>query len=486
MLLLLIATAVNVAAKQFDNPKVIHQNSSTLNITGVVFTDSATIVSMRYTVTVDRQVSLRINSGVCLSDEYDNRYRLKHATGITTDTKEWTPGNSVRDFTLVFEPLPQNTKVFDLINGTPAQNTYRFIGIHDGDENVDMHCSNMPNPSADKPVPDLVYRKDSVIVHGTIKGYSPKWGVTTVSNYTNDLEDSQIHSHTTIGKDGSFMLKIAVDSPQWTSLFIGEFAHYQVDIFVFPGDELHLEINDILSEARSITYKSRNGHPTYNNLMRAVMLMPECFYNPTNHPNMTHSEFMEMAQTFRAKQLDGVDYLTKKFNLTPFECRLLANRAAMSYGTLMCFHLSGLESGERRIDASKYTCVEYDSRESRYTFLKDMPLDDELAIFDLSVFKDFVTRTSWLEMVRETHLVPTKSEPSSYRYVWDRLPKFRFGRIGTKDNRTPVVIQGQMVRVAELLKHSGYKEQIQSYADAITVPYLKSKFNEIIERPLDY
>ena len=94
----------------------------------VVMTDTATTV--RFTMEYPKGQSFRFAKTCYLADEDGNRYALRSAEGLKLN--EWvnSPESGATDFTMHFEPMPKQVKVFDFIEGD-GQGAFMLLGIHD-------------------------------------------------------------------------------------------------------------------------------------------------------------------------------------------------------------------------------------------------------------------------------------------------------------------------------------------------------------------
>ena len=89
--------------------------------------------------------------------------------GLTLGEKCYIPKAGQLEFRLLFEPMPEDTKIFDLIEGTD-KDMFRIYGIHDAKAKVKI-------PEAKEEIDaeetsEKMFRKGKAVVRGKIEGYS--------------------------------------------------------------------------------------------------------------------------------------------------------------------------------------------------------------------------------------------------------------------------------------------------------------------------
>lgn len=476
LFLILILGTSHILAKQFKHPKVIYQNTESTLVTGVELTDSATIITMLYKSNSKDSTWIKIPSGTCLSDENATMHKLKGAIGLNIDSTTWVPGNSKIEFSLIFDPLRKETKVFDYLEENPSEGAFRIIGIHDKENGYDL--SRFKQKADDQTnAPECVYSRDTTYVYGKIHGYSPDWGCDSIYSFyrglLNDINNKKDagYSSVAIQGDGSFVLKLVIDAPSWSYFRAGKWKGTEIHFFAFPGDKLHIEIDDFQSENRKVSYRSEKGNPTYENLMKVAAYLPAIYYNPWKHAKLSNGEFMSIAEKFRGEQITTINYLIAKFGLSSFESRMLWNRAALNYGSALFFHAGTLEDPRKEHGAGaagKGNCKFYPSN---YTFLKDMPLDDECLIFDQTIFTFFMERLSTSFMT--FNALHEYNEDKTWSQRLDRLPSLRFGH----ENNGKVLFASQVL----MLYNAQYTDDASKadFAKHLTSQYLKDLFDKI-------
>lgn len=481
ILLAFAILALNAIAGQcvrFKNPKTIYKNTESTLVTGVELTDSATIITMLYKNDSQDDTWIKIPSGTCLSDENATMHKLKDAIGIGVDSITWIPKHGELEFSLIFGPLPKGTNVFDYIEGNPSEDAFRIIGIHDDKAGYDL--SKFKQKTANQAnAPECVYSRDTTYIYGKINGYSPDWGCDSIYSFyrglLNDINNDKDVGYVgvAIEGDGSFILKLDFDVPSWSYFRAGKWKGKEINFFAFPGDKLYIDIDDFQSENRKVSYRSEKGNSTYESLMKAATYLPVIYYNPWKHAKLSDGEFMSIAKKFREEQITTINYLIAKFALSSFESRMLWNRAALNYGSALFFHASTLEDPRKEHGtgaAGKGNCKFYPTN---YTFLKDMPLDDDYTIFDQTIFTFFMERLSASFMTFNT--LHEYNEDKTWLQRLERLPSLRFGH----ENNGKVLFTTQVLMLYNAQCANDATKAV--FAKYITTPYLKELFNKIVK-----
>lgn len=114
-----------------NKPEIILASSKSdnenISIEKVELTDTATILSIKYTK--DPGSSLYIGKHIRLIGQDEKSYALRSAEGIEIAKTTTVPKSGSLEYRLFFEPMPKNTHYFDFLQKFP--DTYNIFGIHD-------------------------------------------------------------------------------------------------------------------------------------------------------------------------------------------------------------------------------------------------------------------------------------------------------------------------------------------------------------------
>ena len=143
-----------------------YSNAGMVAIDKVVLSDTATV--MYCTAKGKINSWFQFAPSTYLSDEEDARYPVKGAVGLTLGEKCYIPRAGQLEFRLLFEPMPEDTKIFDLIEGTD-KDMFRIYGIHDAKAKIKI-------PEAKEEIDaeetsEKMFRKGKAVVRGKIEGY---------------------------------------------------------------------------------------------------------------------------------------------------------------------------------------------------------------------------------------------------------------------------------------------------------------------------
>ena len=183
------------------------------------------------------------------------RYRVKGSEDITLDKKIRMPASGLHPGTLVFEKVPDNVNVVDLvIDGLDnPKSSVRGIHLDEADTTVyprllsaaDLFNSNERpaeewtdfDPSRYK---DMSFYKKGGMTHlrGRIVDYSPRSNVNTFTIRTqDDITNEQNNYVVSINADGTFAMDIPVSYAQSDYMSMGNIHRY---IYLIPGDTLSI------------------------------------------------------------------------------------------------------------------------------------------------------------------------------------------------------------------------------------------------------
>lgn len=226
-----------------------------MRVTDVERTDSALRVGIRlqnhphYWVQISPSIRLRAASDTTL------QYKIIATENIGLDRKIWMPESGYHEGMLLFEKVPADVKVVDLVETDPSDVGNCIYGIHldeqattvipdiltlsdifDKGKKAEEEWTGLdPKRYADM----NFYDKDGMAhIRGKITDYSPKYGVSTFSIRTkNDFTEEQKVNVGDINPDGTFALDIPLAYPQFDYFKLGDISK---NLFLIPGDTLNI------------------------------------------------------------------------------------------------------------------------------------------------------------------------------------------------------------------------------------------------------
>ena len=222
----------------------------------VIMTDTATTV--HFTMVYGVGENFRFASESYLMDEDGNRYALRSAENIALDTWVKSPESGITEFTMHFEPLPKNTKIFDYIE-CDATGAFMLLGIHD--KKLKLKAPSFESLSTANPytLPSDWLKTDFITIRGRIEGYdAERFGFTSMECYYEDVfEKDDATLVLDIAADGSFEKKFQASYPICHSFRTREskVGFSEIPFFARPGETIDITVKP-------------NGSGRY-----------ECFYN---------------------------------------------------------------------------------------------------------------------------------------------------------------------------------------------------------------
>ena len=254
-----------------DNPEYVGINDGTLELVSVKTTEKSTTLTFRY----PGEGFGGFAAESYLSDEAGMRYRLIGHKGFSVADSSYLKVGRKGIYRLEFEPLPADTRVFDLIENLFHPHATFFYGIRE--EGTPMAVTQATVSMGDNSFPDIDFKPDSVWVHGYIADYdTARYRFTDVAQLFLGGELTRDGSpKSMIETDGSFVLPLKIYGPTWTHLNLHSSKSrfgYLVPVMLYPGDHIELRISDIDKAEWDIKYTSRIGKD-FSNLMHCIPSM---------------------------------------------------------------------------------------------------------------------------------------------------------------------------------------------------------------------
>ena len=217
--------------KQFKDVEWLNSNVGNAEITHVMLTDTATIVTFHKH---DTNNGIRFDRATYLLDDKGKEYRIMRSQGIPGEKFDMffkKTANEANDFKLLFEPLPKNTPFFDLIEGRKSGD-FRILGIHDAKKPIGI-----PTFVDTVSVPQDFIRTDTVCLCGQIEGYSRDMGFNTMQLYLgNELTGEDTPKAIDVQEDGRFEVKFVDFYPKELYFSIRTENLYQpISAYLVPG-----------------------------------------------------------------------------------------------------------------------------------------------------------------------------------------------------------------------------------------------------------
>ena len=290
-------------------------------VESVHFANDYTSVSISYTGTPNS--CFKIARTIYASDEAGSRHPVKGAEGIELGEEQWLGDNGQATFTLMFDPLPKGTKVFDIIEGEESGN-FKIFGIH-------KKGSKLRFPEIEEVVDsdetaEEWFASDTAVVRVKFTGYDRKT-MPHISrleyNNSQELRNacrldklSQIHA------DGTLVYSFLMDFPRWTRLSLD--LSRNILFYIRPGDTLTVQVDNYGQWNEKITYNNHAGRPTYT----ALQGIPHnLFWQELINVQSSRDSglFREGLQTLQATASEFFKYISWKLHLTAWENHLLVN-----------------------------------------------------------------------------------------------------------------------------------------------------------------
>ncbi len=226
-----------------------------MRITDVERTDSALRVGIRLQNYPHYWVKISPSTRLMATSDTTLQYKLIATENIELGEKIWMPESGYHHGVLIFEKVPSDIKIVDMVETDPSDFGNCTYGIRIDEPSTlqtppiitfseILNNSNQPSEPwtgiDPKRYADLDFydKAGTVCIRGRITDYSPRYGVSTFSVRTNnDFTNEEKINVGNINPDGTFSIDIPLAYPQFDLFKLGDI--YK-DIFLIPGDTLSI------------------------------------------------------------------------------------------------------------------------------------------------------------------------------------------------------------------------------------------------------
>ena len=247
----------------------------------VTKTRESTIV--QFTMTRNPGEKYRYRSDSYLLDESGRRYRLHSAEGLDLDTWSEVPEGGKVQFTMTFDPLPKEVKVFDFIEGE-AQHPFMLLGIRD--KKADLTYPTLQEISSAYPyrAPGDWFCPDgtaTVTLRGRIEGYDAQtFGFKQMDCTLGDVFDSKSDVVTfDIAPDGTFERSFKASYPKHYTFSVPRFHKSKVGFksipfYARPGETIDVTVRKN-EEGRYECYYNNGSSQQVARWLKSSLLLHE-------------------------------------------------------------------------------------------------------------------------------------------------------------------------------------------------------------------
>lgn len=389
-LLLMVAICASASTHTIENPIYMSLNADAVNIKRVEFGKKHT--TLYFHIKQKEGYSFQFRSSTYIVDEVGNRYKARSSYGFQLG--EWTRigKEGFMDVSILFDALPDGTRVFDCIEGPDLTMSFQFYGIREKGQNWDVFTR---KEMADTPFKESFFHIDTAYVTGRIiqsKYDRLKPAVHEIlSNSQQNLLRQYRENHGAldyfhIAKDGNFSFQTIVAKPCMDNLNING---TRIPVLLVPGDHLHVEISHLNEYNQRVTFKSE---------------LEDCSRMLTNTPFIYDSELADprgtlifsSADTLSAESwkllhekqercLEICHYLSAKYQFTPTEQKLMQMSVRTTNASISILRMQAPIFNKRRKEWDEETFggfrrtiqeLQKDGIYLDFSFLKECPWDD--------------------------------------------------------------------------------------------------------------
>lgn len=306
----------------------LYSNAGILTMDKVALSDTATV--MYFTAKGTINSGFQFAPTTYLIDEEGKRYLLKGAVGLTVGKPSYIPKTGQMEFSLLFEPMPTDTKLFDLVEGAD-EGMFRIYGIHDAKVNVKIPVAEEvidPEETA-----EAMFRKGTAVVRGKIEWNTDNRNAGVMFfNFAKMGEADIVPYEMTrqcaiLQKDGTFYAELSLDHPVWADMTLKGMS--PISFYVRPGDTLDITAKKTAANDMAAEYASSHPKGCYASLLKHQDV-PFVLYSwerlTQNEQNLSNEHFLKEVEACVAENMRLCDYFAWKYRFSPWETHLLKNR----------------------------------------------------------------------------------------------------------------------------------------------------------------
>lgn len=220
---------------------------------------------------------ISLDSADCLSDPATGRkYYPRRAEGINLKERFYMPESGHHDFTVFYDPMPENTTAIDFAPGT-SWTTFNIDLT--GRRKTDKGSSEKIIADKKRYTPKAgFFRTGNCRIYGKITGYNPKTEFESFSIYYSDMPVGKYQTLSVAVKpDGTFDETLTLTSPQTVYLTIPSLRQ----VYIEPGNDLQITFDweDYMDAARMCGLVNRVDNlsfgGTLGDINTSIYLAPE-------------------------------------------------------------------------------------------------------------------------------------------------------------------------------------------------------------------
>lgn len=300
--------------------RVFHQSSyNFLAITSFESNDTATILHLRATLSPGEEFTLP-RQAMYLDDEKGRKYSLKGCESIKLQGSNYCNYSGTKDFSLIFEPLKENVRIFDLHAAREEYTSFDFWGIHKG-----RHLEKGIRPAKGTPLShkDICMENGTAVIRGKFNPGSSYRRGDTLTISTNDFGSGRYYNkhHCTIQAEGDFEFVIPIECMSWTFI---EGKGLQIPVVIYPSDTLFVDISRQGDCAMNIRYKDTQGNDIMPNLMNfRLKYMPWEFNTSIETENYRPDILARITEAEKERADSLCNYLAWKYDFSSKEAHIL-------------------------------------------------------------------------------------------------------------------------------------------------------------------
>lgn len=325
--LVVCSAQLSIAQTTFRHPEYMGEWGlfDDVKIERVEFTDTATVLTFRKTV--KRDVKMPLNPSCYLETSDGQRHYVKGSDGVSILGSGQLSTVKDKKFTLLFPPLPDDTKFFDLHGGRMLYQ-FSIYGIHE--KGTELKAPDIDEAEAAKALMADLEKRGTACVRGRVvegkDSFPPLWEL----NFS-DESDVQRQTHMSlplvVRPDSTFEVSVPLSHPCMAALKPGlTCPAWPFMLYLFPGDTINLTVRDSGNGSIDCTYAAGTR---LANMLQHFPVAQDVLMPPDKDKSL--KENLAMLQQREEERMRLCDYLTTQYRLTPTESLLLRNEVRLCF-----------------------------------------------------------------------------------------------------------------------------------------------------------
>lgn len=299
------------------------------------------------------------------------------------------------------------------------------------------------------------FHQDSTYLQGYIDGYDPRLGFDTGLIYlSNELTREDYPTVIQIAPDGSFTCRFIINHPIESSVVLG---HNGIPFYIEPGQTLTMYIDweAVMARSRARDHYFPIRNTAYMGPSASLSFLLKDFKNLISYryehlsksqKTLTPDQYKEHMKPIIAQWKHVADSISQIYQPSLKAVHLIKNKVDLQAGSILFEFLMSRDYYAKQDSTNQALKVKED--DSYYSFLKEMPLNDAVALANTDA-GTFINRFEYMNVLQKAspYQNTTPSDSIDYTYPQKSLLTFLKAK-GVKLNKEQEEIRLRQEKLA--------------------------------------